>query len=99
MPVIVDRDTINGIVDPLLQAIESMVARLDKPEVPNEDKTSDIILELKAMNESIVAAVNKLNKPAEEKSKPVKRDPIAYRVENIVSDRSGNILSADIKPT
>lgn len=98
MPVIVDRDTVNAIVSPLVSVLEEVIQCLEKIEAAEYPEPADISPELQSLGDKIVAAVEKLDKPTPKEQKTEGRKKLPKYQLEIQRDARGNMVSATFDP-
>lgn len=93
MPVKIDEASINTLQASLIDGIEKAFAgKLD--EMKAEQKLSIDPASIGELQNAVTSAVSKMPVPVQQQQSK----PVSYRISSIVTDREGNILSADINP-
>jgi hypothetical protein len=93
LPVKIDPNSIGELQASLISGIEkAFEGKLD--ELKAEQKLSIDPASIGELQNAVTSAVSKMPVPVQQQQ----AKPVSYRINQIVTDREGNILSADINP-
>jgi hypothetical protein len=92
VPVPIDQSSIDALKQALVADIEKIFTSKFE-EMKGERKVSIDPASMSELQSAVTGAVSKMPVPV-----PQEAAPVTYRVDSIVTDREGNILSADIRP-